>query len=81
MKKGYYTYYNKEGKKLKIKVSKKFSYDDFPKTVIIRFTEKGSGERKYHIPKKEFKDINQVISYIVKHTVNDHLSFKIIDMF
>ena len=75
-KNGFYKYYNSEGKVCRIKISDKIKcQENFE--CLISFWHANDAEWKMHSPSKVFKDIFEVINFILKNLENDRVVFKI----
>jgi len=68
---GYYKFYNKNGKRCKIKCENIEN-----EKVIISFS-KNAGETMYHLPDKVFKNTTEVIYHLVKNLESDNVIFTI----
>ena len=71
---GYYKYYNKEGKKCRIK----FVDTDVDFGIMVKFKRPGDTSWLYHYPDKIFDNVFSVINYICKNLETDGTVFKIV---
>jgi hypothetical protein len=72
----YYKYYNKEGKSCRIKFFTDIKEEG--ENVILKYKECGAGDWHYHVPKKKFKNKEELIWYICKNLENDKICFQIL---
>jgi hypothetical protein len=73
----YFTYYNKNGLKAKIKVSKN-AFDKKNSQFLIKFQRPSDEEWLYHYPSKKFGCHLEVINYILKNLETNNSRFKIL---
>jgi len=72
--KKYYKFYNKDGKRAYIKVAKFLNLDN----VIIKFQRQRDEDWLYHTPNKKFKNVVEIINFIVENLENDKTYFNVV---
>jgi len=72
--KDYYKFYNKEGKKAYIKISKNANV----KKPIIKFKRPQDDDWLYHLPNKNFKNCLEIVTFIMKNLETNNTKFKIV---
>ena len=73
--KDYFKFYNKEGKKAYIKISKNFKNFKNP---IIKFKRPQDDDWLYHLPNKKFKNCLEAVEFIMKNLETNNTKFKIV---
>ena len=74
---GYYKYYNKDGKKCRIKFLDNFQVHERPFQILVKFKLPGDDEFAYHSPNKTFYGVQDIIHYILSNLENDGVIFEI----
>ncbi len=75
----YHKFYNKEGKRAKIKFVHPRELESVkPFEAIIRFKSENDELWKYHSPKRKFHGALDIITYILKNLEHDKLLFEIL---
>jgi hypothetical protein len=75
----YDEFYNQDGKKCYIKISRKFLTHELEIVgrVLIRFKSKNDIEWMYHTPVHKFVTLTEVMNFIIINLENDDMQFKI----
>jgi len=73
----YYTYYNKQGLRAKIKITKN-AFDKKNEQFLIKFKRQNDEQWLYHYPNKKFSCHLEVINHILKNLETDGTKFKIL---
>ena len=78
LKNKYYAFYNKDGLKAKIKISKKSKGFEKERQVLLKFKRPTDSLWLFYYPNQMFNNYLDVIEHIIENLETDNVKFKII---